>query len=524
MTGSKQSSRRDRKSDAKKARPQPEERGQQLLPFEPIGANANHRAERSEQDPLELDEPDANSEEGWESQSMYEDMIDNLVQETFAPEVDACTPEESAVFRQELRAVGPSEFCRKHLDSGAISVKKMLTAFGVRPPELLEGRPDSAYLGLLTLAMSRELNKRVKIMDYNTVDDAVYLLKKSKNIVVVTGAGISTSLGIPDFRSKDTGLYTQLAKRGLGVSDPQDVFHIDLFREDPTIFFSVAKDILPSSSKDFTPTHGFIAMLQSRGKLLTNYSQNIDNVEANAGILPEKLVQCHGSFATASCIKCGYRVPCAAIFEEIKAGDIPRCERCIAALKARPKARPKAARGPKRKRSRNGTHARRSRRSYDANFDDDDDDDDDDAYDVAEAGVMKPDITFFGESLPDQFSNRLVQHDRALVDLVLVIGTSLRVAPVSEIVPFLPPNVPQIYISRTPVFHTNFDIDLLGDCDVIVTELCRRAGWELKHAMVQPNQKISVTPKAGYQSQHIFKRVDDEPGQASSAASSGSKQ
>lgn len=61
---------------------------------------------------------------------------------------------------------------------------------------------------------------------------------------------------------------------------------------------------------------------------------------------------------------------------------------------------------------------------------------------------LQPDITFFGEPLPPTFNDRLVNHDRNLVDLVLVIGTSLKVAPVSEVVGYLPANVPQIYISR----------------------------------------------------------------------------
>ncbi len=403
-------------------------------------------------------------------------------------------------FRQQLRAIGPNEFCHLHIDSGAITAQKLLTAFGIRPPDFLEGRPDEAYLGLLTLAMTRELTKRAKIMSYNSVDDAVHLLKKSRNIVVLTGAGISTSLGIPDFRSKETGLYSQLEKLGLGINDPQEVFNIDVFRDDPTIFYTVAKDILPATKK-FSPTHAFIAMLQNQGKLLTNYSQNIDNIEANAGILPEKLVQCHGSFATASCQRCGHKVRGDTIFDDIKAGRIPRCGKCITALRSR-------GIGPlKRKRSSNSTSSKKSRRNFD-DFDDDDDDDDS-AYDIPQAGVMKPDITFFGEPLPDEFSKRLVKHDRNQVDLVIVIGTSLKVAPVSEVVPFLPSHIPQIYISRTPVSHINFDIDLLGDCDIVVAELCRRAGWDLDHPMVPPNQKVNISLEKGYKSRHIFAPIDD---------------
>ncbi|KAI1189713.1 DHS-like NAD/FAD-binding domain-containing protein [Nemania serpens] len=434
--------------------------------------------------------------DSWETESIFEDIIDDLTHDTFPPDVDACTPEQSVTFRQQLRAIGPNEFCHLHIDSGAISAKKMLTAFGIRPPDFLEGRPDEAYLGLLTLAMTRELTKRAKIMSYNSVDDAVHLLKKSRNIVVLTGAGISTSLGIPDFRSKETGLYSQLEKLGLGINDPQEVFNIDVFRDDPSIFYTVAKDILPATNK-FSPTHAFIALLQNQGRLLTNYSQNIDNIEANAGILPEKLVQCHGSFATASCQRCGHRVRGDTLFDDIKAGKIPRCGKCVTALRAR-------GTGPlKRKRSSNSASSKRSRRNFD------DYDDDDGAYDVPQAGVMKPDITFFGEPLPDEFSKRLVKHDRNLVDLVIVIGTSLKVAPVSEVVPFLPAHIPQIYISRTPVSHINFDIDLLGDCDVIVAELCRRAGWNLDHPMIPPDQKASIRLEKGYKSRHIFTPVRD---------------
>ncbi|GAW14272.1 hypothetical protein ANO14919_036720 [Xylariales sp. No.14919] len=435
--------------------------------------------------------------DSWETESIFEDIIDDLTHDTFPPDVDACTPEQSVAFRQQLRAIGPNEFCHLHIDSGAITAQKLLTAFGIRPPDFLEGRPDEAYLGLLTLAMTRELTKRAKIMSYNSVDDAVQLLKRSRNIVVLTGAGISTSLGIPDFRSKETGLYSQLEKLGLGINDPQEVFNIDVFRDDPTIFYTVAKDILPATKK-FSPTHAFIAMLQNQGKLLTNYSQNIDNIEANAGILPEKLVQCHGSFATASCQRCGHKVRGDTIFEDIKAGKIPRCGRCITALKSK-------GIGPlKRKRSSNSA-SKRSRRNFE---DFDDDDDDDGVYNIPQAGVMKPDITFFGEPLPDEFSKRLVKHDRNLVDLVIVIGTSLKVAPVSEVVPFLPSHIPQIYISRTPVSHINFDIDLLGDCDVVVAELCRRAGWDLDHPMVPPNQKVNIALEKGYKSRHIFTTTD----------------
>lgn len=411
------------------------------------------------------------------------------------------------MYRQQLRAIGPEEFCRRTVDAGLISAKKLLTAFGIRAPAFLDGSDDTAYFGLLSLALSRELSKRAKLMRYNTVDDAVDLLRRSSNIIVLTGAGISTSLGIPDFRSKGTGLYAKLEH--LGLSDPQEVFDISLFREDPSYFYSVARDILPSTDR-FTPTHAFIALLDRMGKLLTNYSQNIDNLEAKAGISPDRVVQCHGSFATASCMRCGHKVVGETIFPDIRAGRIPKCQRCTqAALAAASVA---GGRHTKRKRSRNGSNGPGGKktangRRYDSQSDDEDDDDDD-GHDIAQQiGIMKPDITFFGEALPDLFSRRLTEHDRDRVDLVVVIGTSLKVAPVSEVVPYLPPHIPQIYISRTPVSHVNFDIDLLGDCDIVVAELCRRAGWDLRHEMIPKDQRVEVRTEDGWASRHIFSQV-----------------
>lgn len=186
-------------------------------------------------------------------------------------------------------------------------------------------------------------------------------------------AQISTSLGIPDFRSKDTGLYSKLAH--LGLSDPQEVFDIHVFQEDPSIFFSIAKDILPTEKK-FSPTHGFIKLLQDKGKLLTNYTQNIDNIEANAGVLPENIVQCHGSFATATCVKCQHKVNGDAIFNEIKEGITPECNVCrkrIAEEGLKPQ-------GLKRKRSKNGQQ--KDRKEFEDSSDEDD-------YEIPTPGVMK---------------------------------------------------------------------------------------------------------------------------------------
>ncbi|KAG6011512.1 hypothetical protein E4U43_008265 [Claviceps pusilla] len=476
----------------------------------------------------ELEDRVADVRDSWETDSLFEDVLDELSKETdeadenhhhLSPSSssssssssaassssfsspDMCTSEEAIRLRRELREQGPAVFCQRTVDCGRYTAKKLLTAFTLKPPAFLEGQPDEAYFHLLSLAISRELSKRIKLSSYNTVDDAVRLLAKCNNIIVVTGAGISTSLGIPDFRSKGTGLYSKLEY--LGLSDPQEVFDIDVFRQDPAIFYSVAKDIIPATDR-YTPTHKFIAMLHQRGKLLTNYSQNIDNLEVKAGLPRSKLIQCHGSFGTATCVECRYQMDGHIIFPDIRAGRIPRCPRCIQSLRG--------ANGSVKKRKRSAAAAaaadsskrRRHQQPQRWSSAHDSSDDDDLEDNIPQAGVMKPDITFFGEDLPDEFSRRLTEHDRDKVDLVIVIGTSLKVTPVSEIVSFLPPHVPQIYISRQPVNHVNFDIDLLGDCDTVVAELCHRLRWPLVHEMVPVNHDVRVRTEPGYTSRHVF--------------------
>ncbi|KAF2189545.1 SIR2-domain-containing protein [Zopfia rhizophila CBS 207.26] len=444
------------------------------LTAEPVGESAYDATKTANASAAPKNEP---NEQEWESVSMYEEILDEAEAfEYSADGTDACTAEEARTYRQRLHEVGAGQFVFENITTGKVTARKLCTAFGVRIPKFLEGLADEAYYQLLGLAINRELNKRRRLKQYKTIDDAARLLRERKNIMVITGAGISTSLGIPDFRSKNTGFYSKLQE--MGYSEPEQVFDIHNFDEDPNTFYTLAGDILPDL-EHWTPTHQFIRLLQDKDKLLTNYTQNIDNIESHAGIKPAKLIQCHGSWATATCRKCKYTIPGEDIFEDIRAHKPAECVKCIEVIATQ---KP----GMKRKRSSNGNKKRRGPG--------DDDSDSDGAYDIPQPGIMKPDITFFGEQLPSNFFDRLRTHDKDKVDLVIVMGTSMKVAPVSEIPNFLPPDVPQIYISRDPVHHINFDINLLGDCDAIVGELARRAGWDLKHRMLPEDQKTDVKP------------------------------
>ena len=82
-----------------------------------------------------------------------------------------------------------------------------------------------------------------------------------KKIVVCTGAGISVSAGIPDFRSKDVGLYDNLEKMGYKLPTPESIFTLEYFNEHPGAFYKLANDFLDCSKFDPTPTHYFIKLL-----------------------------------------------------------------------------------------------------------------------------------------------------------------------------------------------------------------------------------------------------------------------
>lgn len=103
---------------------------------------------------------------------------------------DACTLEEAIAYRKRLHELGKVAFVEDTLGKGTISAKKLCTAFGIIPPAFLEDAPDEAFHPLLAIAISREFSKRQKLPQYNTIEDAVELLKKSNNIIVITGAGV----------------------------------------------------------------------------------------------------------------------------------------------------------------------------------------------------------------------------------------------------------------------------------------------------------------------------------------------
>ena len=140
--------------------------------------------------------------------------------------------------------------------------------------------------------------------------------------MIVTGAGVSVSCGIPDFRS-EKGIYSRLQEYEL--DDPQQMFDIEYFRESPEIFYSFAKELYPANYQP-SPSHLFVKLIEEKEKLLRNYTQNIDTLEHKANI--KRVVNCHGSFATASCVTCGFKVDGKEIETFIMAQQVPPCPKC----------------------------------------------------------------------------------------------------------------------------------------------------------------------------------------------------
>ena len=134
---------------------------------------------------------------------------------------------------------------------------------------------------------------RIKLPCFSTLSHVVDAIKKSKKIIVITGAGISVSSGIPDFRSKDIGLYNTLDCELYNIPSAELLFDYEFFRIDAEPFYKFAGKLVPDDNLKPSPCHKFIASLEARGKLLRNYTQNVDGLERKAGI--SRVIECHGS-------------------------------------------------------------------------------------------------------------------------------------------------------------------------------------------------------------------------------------
>lgn len=271
------------------------------------------------------------------------------------------------------------------------------------------------------------------------LDQAASLLRDpTSRIVVLAGAGTSTSAGIPDFRSPKTGLYANLAAYDLPY--PEAVFDLEYFEQRPQPFYTLARDLWPGVNYPPTLTHSFYALLHLKNRLISVLTQNIDGLERAAGVPDHLLVEAHGSFATASCIVCRHPADSERVKQHVLRGTVARCDsdQCSALVQG------------------------------------------------GEPGLVKPDIVFFGEGLPKKFFAHW--DDVGQADVVLVLGTSLVVDPFGSLVYDAKPSATSILINRDlypagskfrfKAKGHGRDLALLGSCDDIVRKLAQKVGWD----------------------------------------------
>ncbi|MCL5124859.1 MAG: NAD-dependent deacylase [Deltaproteobacteria bacterium] len=254
------------------------------------------------------------------------------------------------------------------------------------------------------------------------IKKVVEILAKAKNVVALTGAGMSTESGIPDFRSPG-GLWTKI--------DPGE-FSIDRFLQNPSRFWRLNLRLKQSGEFDLAsakpnPAHLALAQMERLNILKCLITQNIDNLHQRAGSV--EVVEFHGNFLRAVCLKCKALEPIDDVEERIMSGqeETPRCLKC--------------------------------------------------------GGVLKPDAIFFGEAIPSR-ALMISQIQSQKCDVLLVIGTSLQVFPAAQIpiaVKIKAPPATVIEINREPsALHEQVsDMLLIGSASEIMTKIINRLEGEL---------------------------------------------
>ncbi len=207
-----------------------------------------------------------------------------------------------------------------------------------------------------------------KILVEREIRRAAELIVDSKYAVALTGAGISTPSGIPDFRSPGTGLWERF--------DPMSVASIFAFNLHPLAFYEWARPFGEALLKAKpNPAHYALAELEEMKLLSAVITQNIDGLHQKAG--SKRVLEVHGHIREATCLKCHKVVPLEeeALERFVKRGEVPHCQ-C--------------------------------------------------------GGILKPNVVLFGEELPRRVLLE-AWGEAENCDLMLVAGSSLEVAPASEI-------------------------------------------------------------------------------------------
>ena len=151
------------------------------------------------------------------------------------------------------------------------------------------------------------------------------LLRHASHAVALTGAGVSTPSGIPDFRSPESGLWEQV--------DPFEIASLRAFRRHPDVFYNwirpMVRLVLEATPN---PAHVALAALEQMGMLKATITQNIDGLHLYAG--SSRVIEIHGHFRTATCINCYHRTPGDQVLDHLqRSSAVPTCAQCGGVLK-----------------------------------------------------------------------------------------------------------------------------------------------------------------------------------------------
>ena len=207
----------------------------------------------------------------------------------------------------------------------------------------------------------------------NAVEDSRRWVDESSRVVVLTGAGISTESGIPDFRGPQ-GLWTKNPKA-------EQLSNIHYYMADPEVRKLAWQTRLEHPAWTATPNAGHRALVQLErfGRLHALITQNIDGLHQRAGTSPDRLIEVHGTVHDVVCMGCGWRGPMQPVLERVRAGEEdPPCSQC--------------------------------------------------------GGILKSATISFGQALVPDVIDRAME-TAAAADLLIAVGTSLQVYPVAGVVP-----------------------------------------------------------------------------------------
>ena len=157
------------------------------------------------------------------------------------------------------------------------------------------------------------------------LEDSAKLFRNAKRVVILSGAGISTPSGIPDFRSEGTGLWSS--------DEAMKVASLETFRTHPEIFFDwfrpLARQIFNAQPN---PAHKALSELEQEGRKITVVTQNIDGLHQKAG--SRHVIEMHGTLTTLSCTGCFKKFEAGGyLISFVEHGTIPLCTNCNGILK-----------------------------------------------------------------------------------------------------------------------------------------------------------------------------------------------